>query len=145
MITTWWMWALAGLALVVAEIAGSGFFLIFLALGALTSAALSWVWPETALWILVLAFSLVSSMSLLFFRKPMMKRFGMDGQPPSPPPEIVAEAAFPLEDILPGGTGKAALRGSSWTARNAGEVVLAKGGRCRVEHVDGLTIWIKAD
>ena len=49
------------------------------------------------------------------------------------------------EDVAPGGVGKAEMRGASWTARTSGAVALARGQRCLVERVEGLTLWLKAE
>ena len=58
---------------------------------------------------------------------------------------LVGETATATEDIPSGGVGKAELRGTTWTARNSGSALLAKNTRCRVERVDGLTIWIRPE
>ncbi len=55
------------------------------------------------------------------------------------------EAAVVLEEVAPGGVGKAELRGTSWSARTAGAAALARGQRCRVERVEGLTLWLRAE
>jgi membrane protein implicated in regulation of membrane protease activity len=41
--------------------------------------------------------------------------------------------------------GKVELRGTTWTAHNDGPVPLARGQRCRVTRVDGLTLGIVAE
>ena len=58
---------------------------------------------------------------------------------------LVGETATAAEDIPSGGIGKAELRGSLWSARNGGPTLLPKDTRCRVERVDGLTLWIRAE
>lgn len=141
---SWWMWAVVGLALVIAEVAGPGFFIIFFAAGALASSGMTYFWPEAPVWVQFLNFSVVSIVSLIVFRKPLMKRFQMDGVSKAHV-EIVEEAAYPLEDIAAGGSGKVELRGSSWNGRNSGTKVLKKGQRCSVERLEGLTVWLKAD
>jgi membrane protein implicated in regulation of membrane protease activity len=37
------------------------------------------------------------------------------------------------------------MRGASWTARSSGSVALARGQRCKVERVEGLTLWLRAE
>ena len=49
-----------------------------------------------------------------------------------------------VEEVPPGGVGKAELRGTTWTARTEAASPLAKGQRCRVERVEGLTLWLRA-
>jgi membrane protein implicated in regulation of membrane protease activity len=37
------------------------------------------------------------------------------------------------------------MRGTSWSARNIGEKSLARGERCKVERVEGLTIYVRTE
>jgi membrane protein implicated in regulation of membrane protease activity len=53
--------------------------------------------------------------------------------------------ATPLEDLAPGAIGKAELRGTVWTARNADSRPLAKGERSRVLRVDGLMLLLRGE
>jgi hypothetical protein len=140
----WWIWALIGLALALFELGSPSFFMIFLAVGAFVSAVLVLILPTTPLWVQLLVFSASSVVSLVLFRKPLMRYFGLDKHVPSRD-EIVNEIATPLDDIASGGFGKAELRGTVWNARNGGAATLARGKPCRVERVEGLTLWLKAD
>jgi membrane protein implicated in regulation of membrane protease activity len=58
---------------------------------------------------------------------------------------LIGESAVALEEISANGVGKAEARGTSWTARNLGDQALARGARCRVERVEGLTIFVRAE
>jgi membrane protein implicated in regulation of membrane protease activity len=58
---------------------------------------------------------------------------------------LVGETAVVLEDIAPGGVGKAEMRGASWTARTAGAATLSRGQRCRVERIEGLMLWLRPE
>ena len=49
------------------------------------------------------------------------------------------------EPIEPGGTGRAQLRGSEWTARNAGRTAIAPGQRVRVRAVRDLVLELDAE
>jgi membrane protein implicated in regulation of membrane protease activity len=53
------------------------------------------------------------------------------------------ETAVVTERIAVGATGQAELRGSTWSARNTGEMDLEVGDRCQVERVDGLVLSIR--
>jgi inner membrane protein len=55
---------------------------------------------------------------------------------------LVGESALPLETIRPGAIGRAELRGTVWSARNAHDGELARGQRARVQRVDGLTLYL---
>jgi len=140
----WWIWVLGGLALLGLEVTTpGGFFAVFFALGAIlvgAARALGWSGPA---WLEWLAFTVLSVASLALFRKPLMQRFNLAAGPPVD--RIEGEAAVVVEDVAPGGVGKAELRGAVWSARTAGEAPLGRGRRCRVERVDGLTLWLRAE
>ena len=57
---------------------------------------------------------------------------------------LAGEDAVVLEDVAPGSVGKAELRGTTWSARSTSLGALVKGQRCKVERVEGLTLWIRA-
>jgi membrane protein implicated in regulation of membrane protease activity len=58
---------------------------------------------------------------------------------------LVGETAVIIEEIPSRGVGKAEMRGTSWSAHNISEQSLARGQRCRVERVEGLTIYVRAE
>ena len=140
----WWIWVLGGLVLLVLEVATpGGFFAVFFAAGAILVGALKalgWDGPAWAEW---LVFTALSVASLAFFRKPLMRRFSLSSG--KPVDRMEGERALVTEDVAPGGVGKAEMRGASWTARTAGDQALAKGRRCLVERVEGLTLWLRAE
>lgn len=140
----WWIWAVTGLAFILLEVFTTGFYMIFFGVGAFASAALSFFVPSGPLWSQLFVFSFVSVLSLALFRKPLMRKFGLDKPVPSRD-EIVNEIALPMGDIVPGGTGKAELRGTTWNAHNRTSAVLARGQRCRVVKVAGLTLELESE
>src|SRR5512143_2746408 len=141
----WWLWVLAGLALVVIEMATpGGFFALFFAIAAVVLGVLVWLgWagPEWMQWLL---FSLLSVSGLLLFRRPFMRALRLSG-PGKMVDTMAGESVVVLEDVPADGAGKAELRGSAWNARSAAGEALAKGQRCRVELVDGLTLWLRPE
>jgi membrane protein implicated in regulation of membrane protease activity len=141
----WWIWVLGGLVLLVAEVATpGGFFAVFFAAGAILVGALKalgWDGPAWAEWAV---FTVLSLVALGLFRKPLMRRFNLSGGKKTVD-RMEGERALVTEDVAPGGVGKAEMRGTPWTARTAGEAMLAKGQRCRVERVEGLTLWLRAE
>ena len=58
---------------------------------------------------------------------------------------MVGDLAVPLEDIAPGAVGRAELRGTVWSARNASHAALVRGERCRVVRVEQLMIFIEPE
>jgi membrane protein implicated in regulation of membrane protease activity len=143
---TWWVWVLAGLVLLGLELATpGGFFIAFFGVGALVVGALVGAGVVEPVWLQWLLFSILSIVSLLLFRKPLLE--WMKRREPSRPAvdTLVGEEAVLTEDLPVGGVGKAELRGTSWTVRSRAGSPLARGRRCRVEQVDGLTLWVQAD
>lgn len=140
----WWIWVLGGLVLLVGEVTTpGGFFAVFFGAGAILVGALKglgWEGPAWAEWLLFTVFSVVS---LAVFRRPLMRRFRLSSG--RPVDRLEGETAVVTEDVVPGGVGKAEMRGASWTARTAAEATLERGRRCRVERVEGLTLWLRAE
>jgi membrane protein implicated in regulation of membrane protease activity len=48
-------------------------------------------------------------------------------------------------NLPPGETCRLEYRGSSWSAINGGEAVIAAGSRVRIERVDGLTLVVRGE
>jgi membrane protein implicated in regulation of membrane protease activity len=139
----WWSWFLAGLVLMAMEmLTPGGFFLMFFGLAALVVGTLLALGLDLPAWLQWVLFSGLSVASLLLFRGPLLARMKAAEPKQRDVDSLVGESATVLEDLPPGAQGKAELRGSAWTARNAGHSVLVKGQRSRVKRVDGLTIWI---
>jgi hypothetical protein len=140
----WWIWVLIGIGLLAAElVTPGGFFAIFFGVAALavgTLVALGVVPSDAMQWLL---FSVLSVLGLALFRKPIMKAMKLD-QDKKAVDAIAGAEAVVREEVAPGGTGKAELRGSLWTARTEGTATLAAGQRCRVKRIEGLTLWLEA-
>jgi membrane protein implicated in regulation of membrane protease activity len=140
----WWMWFVLGFALLMLEMATpSGFYFIFFGASAFVVALLDLLGVTESAWLEWMLFSIFAAGATALFRKKMLNRFG----PRIPSGEVdtlIGEVATTLEGIRPGAVGKAELRGTSWNALNAGNKEIERGQRCRVERVDGLTIFIRA-
>jgi len=140
----WWMWFVLGFALLMLEMATpGGFYFIFFGASAFIVAILDLVGVTASPWLEWMLFSIFAAGSTALFRRKLLERWGA----PIPKGEVdtlVGEMATTLEGIQPGAIGKAELRGTSWNACNAGTQDLSRGQRCRVERVDGLTLFIRA-
>jgi membrane protein implicated in regulation of membrane protease activity len=137
----WWLWVLAGIALLAFEMATpGGLFALFFGVGALLVAPLAALGvSETVQWF---AFPVLSAVGLLAFRRRLLRRFS---RMPKAQLELVGEQAVLLTDLPAGGEGRAELRGVPWTARTASDLPLKAGQRCLVERVEGLTLWVDAE
>lgn len=142
----WWYWMLLGIVLLGAEmLTPGGFYILFFGLAALivgSVTGLGWIQEE---WIQWLLFSGLAIISLLVFRGPLMTWLKTKDKELPIVDSMVGESAVLIEDLIAGGTGKAELRGSMWTAHNAGSTLLKKGQRCKVGRVEGLTLWVTAE
>ncbi|HET8540077.1 MAG TPA: NfeD family protein [Anaeromyxobacter sp.] len=139
---SWWVWVLVGIGLLAVElVTPGGLFALFFGVGALVVAVLAALGASaTVQW---LAFSVVSVVLLATLRRSLQERLAR--APGRPVDAIVGEEAVLLGDVPAGGEGQAELRGVPWSARVASGAPLRKGQRCRVERVDGLTLWVRAE
>ena len=140
----WWYWIFLGLALAGAELVSpGGFYLLFFGIAALMVGALVGMDVVQAEWLQWLLFSVLAILSLLLLRKPLIHL--TQGHPPQIMDSMVGESAILLDELQPGHTGKAELRGSTWSARNVGAIPLPSGQRATVVKVDGLMLWVKSE
>ncbi len=138
----WWLWILLGVALLVIELATpGGLFALFFGVGALFVAPLAFLGVDhAAQWY---AFTGVSLVLLATLRRTLQDRLYRRVGPPVD--TLVGEEAVLLGDLPAGGEAKAELRGSPWNARAAGGVAMKAGQRARVERVDGLVLYLRAE
>jgi inner membrane protein len=142
----WWYWMFLGLVLLGIEmVTPGGFYILFFGLAALIVGSLAGLGFAQAEWFQWLLFSGLAILSLLVFRGPLLGWLKKQEKDLPAVDTLAGESATPLEDLAASGTGKAELRGTTWTAHNAGPSPLMKGQRCKVERVEGLTIWISAE
>ena len=139
---SWWLWVLSGIALLVVEmVTPGGLFALFFGVGALVTAVVAAAGaPATAQWIL---FTVSSLVLLATLRQSLQER--LRTRPGPVVDSLVGEEVVLLGDVPAGGEGKAELRGVPWSARVASGIALRAGQRCRVERVEGLTLWLRAE
>jgi len=138
----WWIWIVLGCALLLLELATpGGFYFIFFGASALIVGLLASAGVVTTDWLQWLLFSVFAIGATAVFRKPLLHKLRV---PEREVDSLVGETATAMEAIQPGAIGKAELRGSSWNAVNASSDSLIRGQRCRVERVDGLTIFVRS-
>jgi membrane protein implicated in regulation of membrane protease activity len=140
----WWYWILLGLFLLVLEMASpGGFFAAFFGLSAVLVGILAALGLAGPPWVQWLLFSVLSVAGLATLRGTLRRIMASGRQ--GPVDSLVGTTAIVLEDVPPGGVGKAELRGTSWNARSEQAAAILKGQRCRVERVDGLTLWVRPE
>jgi hypothetical protein len=142
----WWHWVVLGFVLAVLEIlTPGGFFIMFFGVGAFIVGVLSLIGLGGPQWLQWLLFSAFSIVSLLLFRKPLLRHVRATLPAADTVDKLEGAPVVALEDIAAGALGRAELRGSSWSARNAGPSPMARGDRGRVVRVDGLVLWIQRE
>ncbi len=141
----WWHWLVVGLALVALEMAAAGgFYVVFFGIAALLIASLHLMGIAGPLWFQIFLFSVFAVGSLLLFRGPLMRRLNAgDGAPDID--TLLGEIGTALEDIAPGAIGRFELRGTTWTARNAGPATITRGRRSVVVRREKLTLFVQAE
>jgi inner membrane protein len=137
----WWIWILLGFALLLHELKASGAFIsLFFAAGAIFVGLLVALGVAGPLWIQLLFFSVSSVASLLILRQRLLARFRR--------PErldldsVIGRVAVAVEPIPCGCIGKTELRGSVWSAKNAGHQHIGTAERCNVIGIDGLQLQV---
>ena len=137
----WWMWMVLGLVLAITEAQiPTNFFLLAFGVGGIVVGALVGLGWGGAPWAQWLAFTITSVVAVLVFKRTLTRTdvtHTVD--------DLRRESAVVTEDIPAGGIGRAELRGATWGARGADGVALTRGTRCRVDRVDGLTLWLRAE
>ena len=140
---SWWGWIALGAIILISEIiVSTDFYLVFFAVGAVIVGLLGLLGvslPVSAQWLL---FASLSIGTLVLFRTSLRQTIKTREQDVD---KLEDEIAVATERIAAGATGQAGLRGSTWSARNTGEVDLEVGDRCRVERVNGLVLSIRKD
>jgi inner membrane protein len=140
----WWLWLLLGLLLLLAElVTPGGFYIVFFGVGAIIVGVLTGFQAAGPTWFQFILFSIVSVVCLWLFREKLLQL--TRARSSETVDNLVGETAVLLEDISANGMGKAEMRGTSWTTRNVGDTPLARGQRCRVERVEGLTLFVRAE
>ena len=142
---TWWYWLVLGLVLIGLEMASSGgFSIIFFGVAAIVVAPLAATGLAEPIWIQWLLFSVLSVVSLLLFRNPLMRKLNLGAGAPDID-TLAGETGTALEDMSAGANGRVELRGTTWSARNTGSTPLARGHRCVVVRTDRLTLLVKPE
>ena len=143
----WWYWSILGFVLIGIEILTLGglgnFYFLFFGMAALMVSGLTWSGLVEAAWLQWFLFAILGIISLLVMKKPLQNHKNLNGKDEPDVDSMVGERAKVLESLGPKATGKVELRGSTWTARNAGENILKKDAIAKIVRVDGLTLWIQ--
>ncbi len=142
----WWGWITVGTLLLVAEITivDLEFYLVFLGVSALAVGLALVAGLALPFWLQWLAFAALAIVSLVVFRQRIYAhlRPGAEGTIQD---GVDGELAIAVASIPPGASGGVMLRGTRWTGRNQGNVVIPAGASCRVERRQGLILDVRLE
>jgi membrane protein implicated in regulation of membrane protease activity len=118
------------------------FYLVFLGIAAAIiglSGLVGVTMPEWAQW---LAFAVLSVASMLAFRRRLYEKLRRPGSKVDERLTLGDRIHLP-EGLAPGATGRVDYRGSTWSARNTGDVAIAAGQDAEIVEIDGLTLKVR--
>jgi inner membrane protein len=139
----WWMWMIMGLVLAIAEAQiPTNFFLLAFGVGGLIVGAFTGFGWIAMPWLEWLVFTLASVVALVLFQRTLSSHGSEVSRTVD---DLTRESAMVLEEVPAGGVGRAELRGTTWSARASAGTAITRGTRCRVERVDGLTLWLRPE
>ncbi len=140
-------WFVAGLALLVLELASTTFFSIFLAVGAFAAGVLAFVLPDTALWFQAVVAIAVAMVGVVLVRPFVSKRLRRRGDAPLTPGVhggFVGQRALALdeigEELHPG---HVRLAGETWLAFSEDHQTIPSGAPVIVSAVRGTTLAVR--
>ena len=138
----WWIWVLAGFLLLIIEFFTTTAHVGFFAVGAFLVAILVSLDAGGPLWFQLIFFATSSVVLLIFVRPIIVRKLGLNKTPVVD--SMSGAHAFALQDMGVESDGRAEMRGTTWSARNIGETPLARGQKCVVDRVVGLTLYVRA-
>lgn len=139
---SWWLWVLVGFLLLCVEFVSTTLHIGVFAVGAFVVAIVVGFGADLSLAWQIVVFTVASLISFFFIRPVLMRKLKLDEK--KVVDSMVGEQAMALEDIAAGGSGRAEMRGTTWSARNIGETALIRGQRCIVAAVEGLVLHVRA-
>jgi len=98
---------------------------------------------HAAVWLQWTIFAVLAAVTMVGFRRRVYER--MRPNLPTVKGAPLGETVILPTALPPGETCRLEFRGSSWSAINSGESLIAAGARARIERVDGLTLVVLAD
>ena len=138
----WWVWVLAAFLLLIIEFFTTTAHVGFFAVGAFLVAILVSLDAGGPLWFQLIFFATSSVVLLIFVRPIIVRKLGLNKTPVVD--SMSGAHAFALQDMGVESDGRAEMRGTTWSARNVGETPLARGQKCVVDRVVGLTLYVRA-
>jgi hypothetical protein len=134
------IWAIIGVVMMIIEIFAVSFFFLFVGLGALVTALLSWMGITDSLITQLIVFSVISAASMLIFRKKLQQSFNDKGTDYN---EFEGEKAKVISPISPNGEGKVFFRGADWIAYTEGNLEIPANSPVTIKKANGIRLLVE--
>ncbi len=129
------LWAVVGVVLIIVELMGRTFVLVFFGLGALIVSVTTWLGLTPSLGGQLLVFALASVLLMVALRRTAKKLFfGHHDIPPS----YKGEKVKVVKTIPAGGEGEISYRGSVWIAFSESQDPIPEGSMVEIVSLDGI-------
>jgi membrane protein implicated in regulation of membrane protease activity len=134
------IWAIIGVIMMIFEIFAVSCFFLFISVGALVTALLSWMGITDSLIAQLIVFSVISAASMLIFRKKLRESFNEKSGDYN---EFEGERATVIKAILPNGEGKVFFRGADWIAYSESGIAIPTNSPVSIKKADGIRLLVE--
>lgn len=134
------IWVIIGVVMMIVEIFAVSFFFLFIGVGALVTALLSWMGITDSLVAQLIVFSVVSAASMLIFRKKLQESFNKKGGDYN---EFAGERATVITPISPNNEGKVFFRGADWIAYSESGVEIPAESNVAIKKANGIRLLVE--
>ena len=135
------IWLIVGLIMLIAELVSVLLVFVFFAIGALFTSLLAAVGLLTSTESQIIAFSVISIVSMLVLRKHARRLLDRKGA--AEYTEFVGETAMVIKDIPADGEGKIYYRGAEWKANSGNHNLIAAGSKVIIKKADGIILIVE--
>ena len=136
------IWLIVGLLMLLAELVSVALVFVFFAIGAFLTSLLAYIGFLPDINMQLLAFSIISVLSLLLIRK--HARYFVDNRGKAHEyREFTGETAMVVKEIPPKGEGKIFYRGAEWIAISLHQHVIEAGSKVIIRKADGIRLIVE--
>lgn len=141
----WWGWLAAGAALLVVEmfILDVQFYLVFLGISAALVGLAGLAGIDLPQWAQWLSFAVLSLVTMISFRRRLYQMVRERTGAVEERLTVGDRVSIP-QHLPPQGSCRVQYAGTTWTARNIGDVPIEAGEEAAIASVDGLTLQVRA-
>jgi membrane protein implicated in regulation of membrane protease activity len=134
------IWAIIGVVMMIIEIFAVSFFFLFVGIGALMTALLSWMGITDSLIAQLIVFSVISAASMFIFRKKLQQSLDDKGSDYN---EFKGEKAKVISPISPNSDGKVFFRGADWIAYSDSSEEIPVNSPVSIKKADGIRLLVE--